>query len=364
MKILHTADWQLGRRFKNLPTGVGERLALARFDVIDTIAALARAQRIEHVLVAGDLFDGHRIDDGDVARGMQRMAAAAGVRWWVLPGNHDSLVGGGIWDRVRASSMPPNVVLMDSARPFDAGDGLFLLPAPLTHTSTYRDLTAWWDDAQTPDARYRIGVAHGSVRQFGSGDQGAKNPVDPGRRVTAHLDYLALGDWHGAQEVQAGVWYAGTPEIDRFGEQSIGKVVVVDLAPRPAAAWLHTVGQHRWIDMAFTLDDLDGVDRLVRALDEAGFDNRSVVQLTLEGGLEGEGVRRLDARLDEIAARVMHLSVRRDALREAAALDDLEALPAGILRDLGNGLLAEAANDDVSRRALRLLLNEAAGMGR
>jgi len=49
------------------------------------------------------------------------------------------------------------------------------------------------DGAATPPGVLRIGLAHGSVVNFGSECE-ATNPIDPARATKARLDYLALGD--------------------------------------------------------------------------------------------------------------------------------------------------------------------------
>ena len=47
----------------------------------------------------------------------------------------------------------------------------------------------------TPGARLRIDIAHGSIRDFGTQGE-TKNQIAPDRARRLNLDYLALGDWH------------------------------------------------------------------------------------------------------------------------------------------------------------------------
>src|ERR1700733_13091190 len=57
MKIIHTADWQLGKPFGRFDQHVRAALTDARFDAIDAIGQVAAQHNAGHVLVAGDVFD-------------------------------------------------------------------------------------------------------------------------------------------------------------------------------------------------------------------------------------------------------------------------------------------------------------------
>ena len=51
MKILHTADWHLGKRLDNFSRLEEQKL------VMDEIVQIADEQNVDLVLIAGDLFD-------------------------------------------------------------------------------------------------------------------------------------------------------------------------------------------------------------------------------------------------------------------------------------------------------------------
>src|SRR6266545_6889418 len=57
LRLLHTADWHLGRRFPSFPEEAQKKLSRARMDVIATILDVARRRAVNAVLCAGDLFD-------------------------------------------------------------------------------------------------------------------------------------------------------------------------------------------------------------------------------------------------------------------------------------------------------------------
>lgn len=57
LKILHTADWHLGRRFPSFPDEAQKKLSRARMDVIARILDAGRRNGVNAILCAGDLFD-------------------------------------------------------------------------------------------------------------------------------------------------------------------------------------------------------------------------------------------------------------------------------------------------------------------
>src|SRR5260370_23085864 len=57
LRLLHTADWHLGRRFPSFPEEGQKKLSRARMDVIARILDVARRNAVNAVLCVGDIFD-------------------------------------------------------------------------------------------------------------------------------------------------------------------------------------------------------------------------------------------------------------------------------------------------------------------
>jgi DNA repair exonuclease SbcCD nuclease subunit len=57
LKILHTADWHLGRRFPGFSEADEVKLTRARIEAVDRLLGLAESFTVDAVLCAGDLFD-------------------------------------------------------------------------------------------------------------------------------------------------------------------------------------------------------------------------------------------------------------------------------------------------------------------
>ena len=86
MRILHTADWHLGKLLKG--TDRTPEIATA----LEEVLSLVRSERIEQVLAAGDLFDRPQVSAEAEAAAFSffRRLHELGVPALVIAGNHDS----------------------------------------------------------------------------------------------------------------------------------------------------------------------------------------------------------------------------------------------------------------------------------
>lgn len=362
MKILHTADWQLGKPFAKFEGDARSALTEARFDVIDTIGKAAADNGVPHVLVAGDVFDTDGPDDRTIIQALTRMSRYH-CRWWLLPGNHDSVRSGGLWDRVRATA-GANIEILTEAAPHDLGNDVWLLPAPLTHRHNLEDPTAPFSAMETPGAKLRIGLAHGSIRDFGTRGE-TNNQIDPGRAQKSRLDYLALGDWHGSLRIDARTWYSGTPETDSFVREEPGRTLIVELSQNadPVVTPIRT-GRFQWLKQDWRVDDQTAFDAEYRRLLESIEPATTLLQLTLNGITSLADRLAILAKLEnDIVHQLRYLEVRSNDLVGRPGDDDLASLA-------GEGMLGltatkltdriEAGGPDsiIARRALERLFVE------
>lgn len=339
--FLHSSDLHLGKAFGGFPEGIRNRLREARHGAIAALAARARAVGARDVLLAGDTFDAETPAPETLRHALRAMAAEADLRWFVLPGNHDSLAASELWGRV-ARDAPPNLVALTSAAPVALAEGLWLLPAPCTQRRPGRDLTEALS-APTPEGARRIGLAHGAITDF-SGEEGSAGIIPPDRARLSGLDYLALGDWHGQMRVGAETWYSGTPEADGFKHEAAAGALVVRTSGAQVSVAPVATGQFAW--QRPVLDLLPGDDALAQ----------------LGALMPPEGARR------DVLARIV---VRgRLPLADRTALGDalsrlapdfgwFEADLAGLATDVGVGDLDLIDRAGALRRAAEALLEEA-----
>lgn len=356
LKLLHTADWQIGKLFGQFEPDDAALLAEARFRTVERIARLATETDVALVLVAGDVFDTQGVAEKTIHKLFNAMTAFAGP-WVLIPGNHDAGLSESVWTRAaRLGAIPANVHVCLEPKPLLLESlSVAVLPAPLTQRHTHADLTEWFASAQTPSGMYRIGIAHGSVQGILAEGIDSTNPIALGRADQARLDYLALGDWHGTKQIDARTWYSGTPETDRFRANESGQALCVELAA-PAAVPIVTplaTGQYRWQSQTWTLQVSSDVEQLRQYLASCG--PHDVVQLSLSGQTDLAGFRQIEALIEQARGRTRGLLADLSALRLEPTAEDIDALQAdGYLGEVIAELRAEqqGANADVAREAL------------
>lgn len=322
IRIIHTADWQLGKPFGRLPQEVRSALSEARLDAIDRLAGAANASGAKHVVVAGDVFDNVEPGDRIVTQALSRMQRVP-VTWWLMPGNHDHARAGGLWSRVRMRA-PQSVRIVDTPQPVEMEDGAWLLPAPLEHRKTVVDPTAAMVDMATPPGALRVGLAHGSITEFGaSGD--SSNLIPPDRAKSAGLDYLALGDWHGFLTVGERTAYSGTPEIDRFGRDEAGSCISVSVRSggTPELERIQT-GRYRWLSRCWRIENDADLERELSSLRGEAKLSDVLLALDLDGIVSLAGRVAMTAALENrLAHEVRHLDLDTSGLSVRPTEDDI-----------------------------------------
>ncbi len=247
MRILHTADWHLGRIFHNV------HLTDDQAHVLDQFVALARDVRPDLVIVAGDVYDRAVPPQEAVALlddVLSRLVEVAGAVL-VIAGNHDSpqrlgfgsrlLARGGL--HVRGAFDPDAAPLMleDAHGPVAVHAVPFLDPVRMRsqlpdagitdQASAMRAACALARRACPDDARSVL-VAHATV--LGGEASESERPLSIGGteavppETFAGFDYVALGHLHRPQRVGGEtVRYAGSLLKYAFSEADHAKSVTL-----------------------------------------------------------------------------------------------------------------------------------------
>lgn len=378
LRFLHTADWQLGRRFGFIEdSSKREALRAARFKAVERIAEVCRDEKAQFVVVAGDLFDSPTTDRATLSHGLALIGAIP-APVYVIPGNHDHAGPGTFWESPHYLSeqpkLAPNLFLLDAAAPVILEQAV-LLPCPLHGRSASGSPLAWLAAApELPPDLPRILLAHGSVTQFGgtSGEASGSggNFLDLELLPPGFVDYAALGDWHGTRGIEPHVWYSGTPEPDRFAKGAdyhAGSILLVELAARAAVPVVRpvataTVLWHRVCEAIGTNDGLSAFEQdLSKLLGERVL--RDAVSFELSGTLSLADGRRLRDLLELWETRLLHMEILSlpstqpdgDEVAELCGRAG-DPLISAVAAQLVSELSSESAV--VSSEALRLLFSE------
>ncbi|ADB51380.1 exonuclease SbcCD subunit D [Conexibacter woesei] len=278
-RLLHTADWHLGRAFH------GEDLLSEQAAFVDFAVATARAERVDGILIAGDLYD-RALPPVDAVRlasdALARLSEIAPVV--VISGNHDSAARLGFGAELLARAGVHVVTDPASAGTAVEVGGALVYPLPYLEPDLVREelgvqershaavTGAAMERVRADIARRRSAAGSAPVvvmaHAFVSGAAGSESERDLAVGGAAHVppgtfagaDYVALGHLHGPQIAGgAACRYAGSPLAFSFSEAPQRKsVALVDVGaagapvgvellpcpvPRPLAALRGTLDE-------------------------------------------------------------------------------------------------------------------------
>ena len=312
LRIVHTADVHLGARHADL----GEQASAQRerqFAAFRATIDLAIAERVDILLIAGDLFDSNVQPRRSVERVAAELArlASARIRTVIIPGTHD------VYDRAsiyRAYDLPVMagstadddfVTVLTPGRPYvhlRACDVVVLGPVFATKRAPRSPLDGF-DANVVPEATYRVGMIHGAIAIPGKTDNDDV-VITTDEIAGSGLDYLALGHWHSAQQARAGgvtYAYAGAPEPVALDQDRAGKVLLVEL---DTAGGQKTVSvEERQVGRtAFEKLRIDAAAIASQPAFIEGVARRADPDLVLDVRIDGVRPDELDLDLDEIEA--------------------------------------------------------------
>ncbi|MBI3979574.1 MAG: DNA repair exonuclease [Chloroflexi bacterium] len=258
-RLLHVADIHLDKPFGWLGSKGGEQRTQLK-QTFRALVDLALAERVDAVLVAGDLFDSNwpSQDTIDLVRAQLRRLT---VPVFILPGTHDCLDEGSIYRKVDiAGSDGSHIHVFDGRqRAFDL-DALDLTVhgrANLTKTSVTSPLEGI---TRNPATRFNVAMAHGSLVMPGTEND---FPISPSDLSAAAMDYVALGHWHRYQECPTPTGkacYCGPPELLADGEH--GFALLVDLAHAGVTLEQRAIGRRKYRKESVALDGLQTVEEV------------------------------------------------------------------------------------------------------
>ena len=335
-RILHTADWQIGKPYRWIENSQKQaRLQQERVDAVLRIADVASQENVDLVLVAGDLFDSSTVAAAVVMEVLEAVGSIPSPVV-VIPGNHDHGGAGGIWRRDdlrrQMQQRAGNLQLLDKPEPVDVA-GVTLLPCPLQRQRNSQSPSLWLDQlnwTQLDPVKPRVVLAHGSVQGFGG--EGQVNQLCLESLPRDQIDYIALGDWHALMEVDRRTWYSGTPEPDRFptGPDDLrSQVLVIDVErAQPPTVIVKPTGRLRWHRITMTLNGDADLPRLEQQLVESVGSRvgRDLMRLELNGQLGLQGHLQLEERLALLREQLLHLRLRGKLHRQPTAEERDELL--------------------------------------
>ena len=240
MKLLHTADWHLGKTLK------GQSLIYDQKFIINEIFDIIDDQKPDAILISGDIFDRSvpPPDAVDLFNDTLNRFAEKNLPTLIIAGNHDSatrlnfgsklFAKQNIFIAAKIAENPAQIILEDNF-----GEIYFSL-IPFFVQSEIQTKFSCEDDANKfyvdlarkniPANKRSVALAHvfitggiesESERKFVGGSEN----IDA--NIFANYNYVALGHLHRPQSISNAIRYAGSPLKYSFDEANHKKSVTI-----------------------------------------------------------------------------------------------------------------------------------------
>lgn len=365
-RLLHLADLHLGWSPRDLPAERALARRARRDALLDQAVDVALAERVDLVVIAGDLFERHRPDPATLAGALAslRRLVEAGVALVTVPGNHDELSYADAVYRTAADAWPGVLVTRPDFGPVARLrlDGLDVQVSALAYVGGVTPAGAPLERFPVgDDADLHVAALHGTLVRPGARGAFANErslPLDEVALAAAGFDYVALGHLHTPQRREGArgpLVYAGCVGGKGFDDLGIDAWTLVDLTPG-AVRTTNVPARVQRLEVAEV--DVGAFDDAAGLLDhvETLADPDALVRVRLVGAVA------FDVDLDGLTARAAggfcHLEVEDATSSVAPALlDALAARPtvAGSFVRRMRVRLELAADDDERARVTRAL---------
>lgn len=271
IRLLHTADIHFGKKFVHLgERGPAQRKAIK--DAFSRVVDLAIEREVHGVLLAGDIFDSHRVSELDFQFFVKELTRLSkeGVYSFVIAGNHDYLGDGSVFLRDEFRNNEKIVFFdQDKTRVVIPEFDLTVFGASCTSKKSTKSPLSLFDSSF--DTKHGVAVIHGS---FAIPEKHTPDsyPFTLQEIENSGLDYIACGDWHSQLELpskRTKAAYSGSPEVLDFDQTGSGGVLLVEIDSAVEIEPIH-VGKYQFAELELDLtgreNPVDFIEREVAIL--------------------------------------------------------------------------------------------------
>lgn len=369
-RLLHIADVHLGARHQDLGPAAAQQRE-RQFSAFRRAVDLALQERVDLVVVAGDLFDSNDQPRRSVERAAGELGRLVGasIPAVLLPGTHDCFESASIYRAFDMAAL---------AGAYPGSDAVVVL-TPQRCSVTYRGprirvegfvvdgkrasrdplagmgATLAAEAAEHPGT-WGVGVIHGSLAIPGRVEQDEVLFTEA-EIARSGFDYLALGHWHSFRQGRAGrtTWaYPGAPEPVAVDQDGSGGVLIVALeeagGERRVSIERREIGRTRFRKLQLDAATIRSQDELCRRLAELRDPD-----LVLDVRLVGVSAPTLEIREEEVESEVGGSFLRfrfRDRAVHAPSggpVPPADTIAGAFLRDLETRIAAAEAAGDLDR---------------
>lgn len=324
MKILHSADWHLDAPMTGRSEEQARHLRQELRKIPEKIAALAKQEHCDLMLLAGDLFDGSYTQDS--FRAVRAALEEVKIPVFITPGNHDFCQPNSPY---LGENWPENVHIFKHPT-------METVDLPALGCTVYgagyeaMDCPALLEDFRAEgESKWKIGILHGDATNTSS----PYCSVNPQQVRLSGLNYLALGHIHKTGSFRSGdalcAW-PGCPMGHGYDETGIKGVILLELDEEVRAEF-RPLDTPRFYDEEVEVG-ADAAQALSAML--PGVTTEDFYRVTLTGYSDGVDLDTLASQFSYVKNLILRdKTIPEKELWSAVGEDSLEGMYFSILHD-------------------------------
>lgn len=350
LKIFLTGDNHIGLKFNNYPDQIKEDLVNARIENLKNLVLTANKENCDLFVIAGDLFDKVKIAQRDVEKAARALKEFSGTVV-VMPGNHDyydDVID--LWKNFR-NYIGENTIILNKWQPYSLKDNdidAVIYPAFCHQKHSETNCLGWiTDDVKTNDAKWNIGVAHGSLQGLSPDMENKYFNMNEKELEGLGMDVWLLGHTHipypPIENIKnRKVFNAGTPEPDGLDCRHGGHAWFISINEnKDVHAKLLQTGQYSFYDIERKVE----CEHCLEDIKAEILNNdcsKSIYRINLYGRVERELLEQINKLRKELTEKVAYLDLREENLKLKITSDEIEreytkdSFPYQILSQLKN----------------------------
>lgn len=275
VRVLHCAGFRLDSPSWEGPEGWTAQRNQDLWQTFEAVLSLCRSEKVEFLLLAGNLFEQEYVRKETVERVAKSFAKLDGTKIFIAPGERDPLVTTSAY---RLVEWPSNVHI------FSGGISSVKIPSQNVTVygagwTAYRQDEPFLDGFQTTrDGTLQLMLLHAEV--------------EPAQIASSGLTYLALGHqeaWSGIRQERETFWSdCGSPEARSFRESGSHGVLIGEIEKESVRLEFRDLGQRRYIEKILQIkSDIEGL--VAKLLVETSIQERqkNLFRIKLSGPIQG-----------------------------------------------------------------------------
>ena len=311
LKILHTADIHLGAKF----SGLGNKCASQREQLRATfknVIATAIDERVNVVLIAGDLFDANQQPQRNIDLVIEQfnLLGSNNIPVCLIPGTHDSFDSSSIYRKIDFEEKCSNLkIFTDENMSYKEYPEFNLTVYGKPNMSNKSYTSPLKGLKPLTSSKFHIAMAHGSLyipEKIAEDDH-----IFRLEEVKASgMDYLALGHWHRVYACldKPPAWYSGPPEWIP-DQRERGAVLLISLLDSgEVKVEPKIVGLRDYDEVGIDMSEIQDLVKLKVRISE-GANPDLVRKATLKGLRDAELIVNPEELETELGEKFFHLSV-------------------------------------------------------